>query len=90
MRRLQCALLAAVAAIGFASIASAADMPVKARPMVVAPYNWTGFYIGATAGYGWGRYTLGDATGDGPGVNPGIGVQAITLALAVMGWSLAL
>lgn len=53
MRRLQCALLATVAAIGFASIASAADMPVKAHPMVVAPYNWTGFYVGVNGGYGW-------------------------------------
>ncbi|MFH1344839.1 MAG: outer membrane protein [Pseudomonadota bacterium] len=35
--------------------ASAADMAVKARPaMVVDPaYNWTGFYIGLNAGYGW-------------------------------------
>ena len=55
MRRLQCSLLAAVAAIGFASIASAADMPVKAY---VAPIpvvnNWTGCYVGGTAGYTWG------------------------------------
>ena len=57
MRRLQCALLAAAAAIGFASIASAADMPVKARPMpVVAAYNWTGWYIGIDGGWGRARY----------------------------------
>jgi outer membrane immunogenic protein len=55
MRRLQCALLATVAAIGFASVASAADMPVKAVPMVapVAAYNWTGWYVGINGGYGW-------------------------------------
>jgi outer membrane immunogenic protein len=37
--------------------AIAADLPVKARPPLVAPvvYNWTGFYIGANAGYGWSR-----------------------------------
>lgn len=71
MRRLQTALLATVAAIGFASIASAADMPVKGvRAPVAVPFSWTGFYVGATAGYGWGSYTLGDATGDGPGVDP--------------------
>jgi outer membrane immunogenic protein len=54
MRRLQCALLATVAAIGFASVASAADMPVKA-PMMMAPaaYNWSGFYIGANIGASW-------------------------------------
>ena len=29
----------------------AADMPVKARPVVVDPvYDWSGFYIGAHAG----------------------------------------
>ena len=34
--------------------AVAADMAVKARPMVVDPsYNWTGFYVGLNAGYGW-------------------------------------
>jgi outer membrane immunogenic protein len=55
MHRLHSVLLASVAFIGFASIASAADMPAKARPMPVAvPYNWTGFYIGAQGGYAWG------------------------------------
>jgi len=54
MRRLQCALFAAVAVIGFASIASAADMPVKA-PIVAPAYNWTGPYIGIAGGYGWGH-----------------------------------
>ena len=59
MRRFQCALLATVALGGFASIASAADMPVKApiyKAPVVAPlYNWTGPYIGIAGGYGWGH-----------------------------------
>ena len=52
MRRFQCALLAAVALIGFTSIASAADMAVKARPMAPAPaaLTWTGCYIGAHIG----------------------------------------
>jgi outer membrane immunogenic protein len=35
--------------------ASAADLPLKAPPPVVAPvWSWTGFYIGANGGYGWG------------------------------------
>ena len=55
MRRFQCALFAPVAAIGFASVASAADMPVKARPVPVAvAYNWTGFYAGVNGGYAFG------------------------------------
>jgi len=60
MRRFQCALLATVAVIGFASIATAADMPVKARPMAPVGYNWTGCYIGAHVGYGWGHATNTD------------------------------
>jgi outer membrane immunogenic protein len=60
MRRFKSALLATVAVIGFASIASAADMPTKApvyKAPVAAPaaFTWTGCYIGAHAGYGWGR-----------------------------------
>jgi outer membrane immunogenic protein len=45
---------AAFAAVA-ASSALAADMPVKARPVVVAVYDWTGFYIGGNVGYSWGR-----------------------------------
>jgi outer membrane immunogenic protein len=69
MRRLQCALLAAVAAIGFASVASAADMPVKAPVMVVPVYNWTGFYIGVNAGGAWNQSTWTDPTGANPTFN---------------------
>jgi outer membrane immunogenic protein len=37
------------------SIASAADMPVKAPPLPPAPVNsWSGCYIGANGGYQWG------------------------------------
>src|SRR5437764_225709 len=31
-----------------------AAMPTKAPAMVVA-YNWSGIYVGANGGYGWGR-----------------------------------
>jgi len=53
MRRFQCAALVAVAVIGFASVASAADLPTKApiyKASPVALYNWTGFYIGGDIG----------------------------------------
>jgi outer membrane immunogenic protein len=59
MRRFSCALLAAVAVIGFASVTHAADMPVKAPPSpppVAAP-SWTGFYIGGDLGGAWTRNT---------------------------------
>jgi outer membrane immunogenic protein len=38
--------------------ANAADLPIKAPEIVPPPlpvYNWTGFYIGVNAGYGWGE-----------------------------------
>ena len=44
------------AIMGFAP-AMGADLPVKAAPYrapVVAPYNWTGFYVGGNVGYSWG------------------------------------
>lgn len=54
MRRTAFALVAAVATGGFGQIASAADLPVKAPPKIIAPaFSWTGFYIGGNVGYGW-------------------------------------
>lgn len=52
MRRFHYATLAAVAVFVFPSMAFAADLPVKAKP--VAFHNWTGFYIGANVGGAWG------------------------------------
>lgn len=50
----------AIVAFGFVGAANAADMPtkmpVKAMPVPVA-YNWTGWYVGANAGYGWSSST---------------------------------
>jgi outer membrane immunogenic protein len=49
------AVATAIAALGFVSSASAADMPAKAPVYKAAPvamYNWTGFYIGGHAGFG--------------------------------------
>jgi len=53
---------AALAMLGVVATASGADLarrpppppPTKA-PVVAAPYNWTGFYIGINGGYGFGR-----------------------------------
>jgi outer membrane immunogenic protein len=52
-------LLLAGMALSVATAASAADMQArpytKAPPAVVSPaYNWSGFYVGAMGGYGWG------------------------------------
>jgi outer membrane immunogenic protein len=49
--------LAVTSSVALTDLASAADLPVKAlpRPVVAAPYNWTGFYIGVNAGGSWGH-----------------------------------
>jgi outer membrane immunogenic protein len=64
-------LLAALACvtIGAASapVSSAADFPTKAPirpPAQVIAYNWSGFYIGAHVGGGWGPKDWSDPTGD--------------------------
>jgi opacity protein-like surface antigen len=44
-----------------AAVAANAAMPVKAQPASAVPWNWTGFYLGAHAGYGWGRDPMSDA-----------------------------
>jgi opacity protein-like surface antigen len=63
MRRFHCAALAAVAVIGFASIASAADMAVKSPVYSAqAAYNWTGFYVGVNAGVSAGVAPLTQTT----------------------------
>jgi outer membrane immunogenic protein len=51
MRTIASALVLAA----FATSATAADMPVKApmKPIIVQPYNWTGFYLGIAGGGGW-------------------------------------
>ena len=61
--------LAAILVASFgATSALAADLPVRTytkAPVYVEPvYNWSGFYIGGNAGYGWGRAaTDGTQTG---------------------------
>jgi outer membrane immunogenic protein len=44
------AFAAAAVTLMFGGAASAADMAVKARPVVVPVYSWTGCYIGLSAG----------------------------------------
>jgi outer membrane immunogenic protein len=47
----------ALAALAIALPASAADVPMRGPVYKAAPvslFNWTGFYIGGNAGYGWG------------------------------------
>ena len=57
--------------------AMAADLPVMEAPApIYSPtpmaYNWTGFYVGLQAGYGWGNVE-GEADVGGPDVPPTTG-----------------
>jgi outer membrane immunogenic protein len=53
MMKTLASLCLAAAAIGMSAPAGAADMPLKAAPIAVAPaVNWTSCYIGANAGGG--------------------------------------
>src|SRR5213593_3891764 len=56
MKRFLLAAVALVAVAATGQTAIAADIPVKAPVMapVVVPWTWTGFYVGANAGYSWG------------------------------------
>ena len=48
-------ILSAITSVIIATWAIAADLPVKApmQPLLPAPYNWTGFYLGIAGGGGW-------------------------------------
>src|ERR1700734_2300651 len=52
-------ILAAALVTVLGSPAFAADLPVRSAPpsmlSPVSAYNWTGIYVGANAGYGWGN-----------------------------------
>lgn len=68
-------LLLASSALVFAGSAFAADMrmPVKAPPPAAIPFSWTGCYVGAHAGYGWGQKEFSDPQLAGfffPGIAP--------------------
>lgn len=58
MRRLKWALIASVMTIGAANAADLAPGPAEPVAPVYVPYSWSGFYVGAEAGYVWGNSTL--------------------------------
>ncbi len=53
MRNLSVAMVV-LGALAAATPVAAADIALKAPPPV-APYNWTGFYVGGNIGYSWGN-----------------------------------
>ena len=58
-------LLATAAVAALSTVASAADLPSRKNAPVYAPvamapiFTWTGFYVGANAGYGWAQDKYG-------------------------------
>ena len=82
-------LISTVALVACTSLASAADLggpygsSLKDDPYVAAaPFSWTGLYVGAHAGYGWGEWdgtlTYDEGAGPIPGVwdNPNQSIDA--------------
>jgi outer membrane immunogenic protein len=68
MRRLLLAVGAGLLAAAMAMPSLAADLPrptgiYKAAPGFVAPFSWTGFYVGLNGGYGWGKADVSNALG---------------------------
>jgi outer membrane immunogenic protein len=54
-RHLKVAFAAVLMAMATSGVASAADMAVKAHPVVAPATPWTGCYIGGNIGGGWSR-----------------------------------
>jgi opacity protein-like surface antigen len=53
------------AAVGYPAAGGYPAMPVKAPRAAPVPWSWSGFYIGAHAGYGWGRDPFTDPIATG-------------------------
>jgi outer membrane immunogenic protein len=66
-------MVSAALAVLLGTPALAADMPVKAPPPPAPVWSWTGFYIGADAGYAWNQGTGGRTCVNPAGVAFGSG-----------------
>jgi opacity protein-like surface antigen len=71
-----------------ASAAVAADMPIKAAPPVSVVVNdWSGFYLGAHGGYGWGHEDFRQDTGGTTIAGTALNLPNVTLTgLNSKGW----
>ena len=58
-----------------AKAAVSPNQPHYKTMSVTGPYNWSGFYLGAHIGYGWGRSNWNTTTVSGGGLAPGVGDQ---------------
>jgi opacity protein-like surface antigen len=64
----------AIAVLVTAAPALAADLPLKAPPPTVVAWDWSGFYVGGHAGYGWGQDPLTEINDNLFNI-PGLGVS---------------
>src|ERR1700681_3424966 len=60
MKRFMLAICAGLLAVAVATPSFAAGLPRPAykalrNPVYVAPFSWSGFYVGINGGYGWGK-----------------------------------
>lgn len=80
MKKILVSTTAALALLTTSLVAQAADLPQRAPApapvMMVAVYDWTGFYIGANGGYGTSRNCWGSVTGANIVVNDGCHSQS--------------
>ncbi len=76
MKRFTLAVCAGLVTVAMATSSFAADLtkPVyKANPVYVAPFSWSGFYLGINGGYGWGSSNWSSAvTAGSPKPNGGL------------------
>jgi outer membrane immunogenic protein len=77
-------LVGAAVVAAVAGSAQAADMPLKARPVPVPVYTWTGFYGGINGGYAWSgdratTFTPGDPLIQGQTCGGGIALNTCAL-----------
>jgi outer membrane immunogenic protein len=81
MRRYLGWTIASIISVGGVGVASAADMPVKARPLppVAVAYSWTGCYVGGNLGGKWAR--TGDVVNIPAATGPGGASVASSLDL---------